>query len=175
MPENKSGDLKMAINEDIKARCDIAISTLHESAIPTITKNSLTQALLAAAKCTNGYPPEQKTQAMSESIFGLVELMSIHYVSDSELKNDFKGLLKQAVNTPVDPTNTKTGMILGCIKECKTQIMWMAIAVAALLAYQPQMASLVEAAINRNKPQIVQVQAPTQAKVQYPQIPTEAK
>ena len=148
----QTGETPM-IDFDIQTRCDLAIENIHESTVQPALKNSLSQAVLASAKCTNGFTPERKTQAMSESMFGLVELLTLHCIADAEFKTEIRTIVESS-NKPV---HSKLQTITGLIKDCKKEIMWICIACAALLAYQPQTAELFKVIFNcRNKPAIVQ-------------------
>lgn len=153
----------MSINAEIQTRCDLSIAAIHETTnIPPITKSTLTQALLASAKCTNGYTPEQKTQAMSESMFGLVELMTIHYISDSEFKEELKQVITDSVakipQPQPKPQPTKLALILDTIRDCKRQLMWLGIAIVTLLAYRPDIASVIKDIVNCDNFRSAQVQ-----------------
>lgn len=119
----------MPISPENQKLCDLLCSDIDKSSLGADEKVSLTAGLQASLESTNGLSPEEKLQSVAVTGFFNSSMIARIYLMTS----------KKAA-----PTDWKTVII-----QCRNQILAAIIALAALLAYQPQMSSLLQALIGK--------------------------
>lgn len=123
----------MAVPIKVATRTQTVIKELQEAEnIPLPMKDSLIDIMCEARDGTNGLSEQEKVQSNSETIANLTFLFISHILSMPEQKKRTR---------------------LDIIAECRWQIVIIAIAVCGLLAFRPQLASIIDRASGTVAPQ----------------------
>ena len=104
------------------------LDSLDKSAVDGALKEDVRRVVKRTLKATNGYTPEQKMQAVSQSLFDLSRLFAYTIIHDAKRK----------------PERSWKDTIV----ECKWAICVLAAIIAGLLILRPEIANITAAAIH---------------------------
>lgn len=120
----------MAISHKTQNRWDTLSARLRANDGNRISLNDCDdylEILAQSAQGTNGLGPEEKLQAASENIFNLTYLV---------------------IRDKLDAPRSRLSLIRDIAIACRWQITIIALGVCAVLAFRPQIAALIEAALH---------------------------
>lgn len=116
----------MAISAINQHRNELAKQFIDGSQLNADTKSDLDEMLDSSLRTTNGLPPEEKLDAISDNLYQLTRITCIHIAE-----------------TP------KTASWKDVIIKCRREITVIGLGAFALLAFRPQIAAVVEHILSR--------------------------
>lgn len=115
----------MAVTEQNAARADDVIEALNGSELPGALKEDLRAVVRASEAATNGYNPDEKIQAISQSLFDLSRITIYNMIHEAKGR----------------PARSWKDVIV----EVRWQLCWAVAVVAVVLILRPEIAKTLEA------------------------------
>ena len=118
------------IAEDVREETRAVLAAIDASGMEDDRKSALRRIIVRAEEGTNGLPPDQKLQNVSETVFDLCLLQAFDMIDADRRGRGRAGLY-------------------GMVRDCKWAIVALAAIVCGMLAFRPELADLIGALAGR--------------------------